>query len=940
MATCVNCHKNTAVIYTSRFVGSERHDEGYCLSCAYKLKLPGLNGMFNQAGVSEKNIEQITERINDMMGPMENSDPQELIDMLMGGMNPEDMSQWQEYYKQMMESGTPGMENLPFVFGESLSEDDEDSDDEAEYEDDGEDDEEVGEDDSLIEIEIYSNEGDGNSDDSDHEDQSEPSDSDAQDLTDEPDPDKQADKSKKKPKRPNPGDQTIGNALQMVFGGLLNPDQNGFVGASHGNGEDKDSDTERSLPSKDRNGRQDRQKRENRDARRKKKYLETYGQNLNDLAADGELDPLIGRETELERVIQILNRRQKNNPVLLGEPGVGKTAIAQGLAAKIQNGDVPVKLRDFEVYLLDMTAMVAGTQFRGQFETRMKGLVDECASLGNVILVIDELHNIMGAGDAEGAMNAANILKPALARGVIRILGSTTLDEYRRFIEKDSALERRFQKVLVNEPDTETTLKIIEGLADTYEEHHQVRYPEEVLKYTVHLSDRYVQERFFPDKAIDIIDEAGSRVNLANSYFVHKNLLEQELEDYERQQERIAKELEKRPDDLKLYERQANVKTMQLRTREQLDAMESSAEPVEVSKEDVASVVELWTGIPVQRITESESEQLLHLEERLHLRVIGQDQAVNALSRAIRRQRAGLGKRRKPASFIFVGPTGVGKTELVKALAEALFADENALIRLDMSEYMEAHTISKLIGSPPGYVGYDDGGQLTEKVRRKPYSVLLLDEIEKAHSDVFNILLQILDDGRLTDAHGRTVSFENTVIVMTSNAGSQLRSRGIGFGSDDYISMESRVNDVLRDTFRPEFLNRVDDTIVFTELTREEIRLIVDLMLKEVTASLAERDMKIVVSEAAKDLLAERGYHKEYGARPLRKTIQRLLEDPIADMILRGELDGKSGLSVQTIEEAGGDQDPAEDSKNFTDSGERRASEATARDTVFSFDTI
>lgn len=859
MAICVNCNKNSAVIFTSRFVGNERHDEGYCLTCAYKMNLPGLSSMFGQAGVNEENIDAISERINDMMEPMEGQDPQEIVDMLMGNMSEDDIGQWQEYYNKMMENGMPGMPELNL--SQFMGGDEEDAFEEL---------------DEVEDEEILLEDGD-DEDDLDEETLDEAEDDSA-----------------------NPGDQTIGNALQMMFGGLLSPEQGGKFSSSPNKNQKEDTDADKNA--RDRDGRGDAKTRERR---RKKKFLEMYGQNLNDLAAQGQIDPLIGREKELERVIQILNRRQKNNPVLLGEPGVGKTAIAQGLASRIEAGDVPVKLRDFEVYLVDMTAMVAGTQFRGQFETRMKGLVDESAALGNIILVIDELHNIMGAGDAEGAMNAANILKPALARGVIRILGSTTLDEYRRFIEKDSALERRFQKVIVDEPDTAMTLEIIKGLADTYEEHHQVHYTDEILKYTVQLADRYVQDRFFPDKAIDIIDEAGSRVNLADSYFVHKHLLEQELVDYEHQQERITKELEKRPDDVKLYERQAKVKTMELRTREQLEQMEATSTPTEVTRDDVASVVELWTGIPVQRITESESDQLLNLEERLHERVVGQDRAVNALARAIRRQRAGLGKRRKPSSFIFVGPTGVGKTELVKSLAEALFADENALIRLDMSEYMESHTVSKLIGSPPGYVGYDDGGQLTEKVRRKPYSVLLLDEIEKAHSDVFNILLQILDDGRLTDAQGRTVSFENTIIVMTSNAGSQLRSRGMGFGSDDFITMESRANDVLKDTFRPEFLNRVDDTIVFTELSREEIRQIVDLMLKEVESSLEDRGVKIIVSEKAKDLLAERGYDKDYGARPLRRTIQRLLEDPIAEMILRGELEGKSGLSARTLEEAG-----------------------------------
>ncbi|NJP39843.1 ATP-dependent Clp protease ATP-binding subunit [Oscillospiraceae bacterium HV4-5-C5C] len=645
----------------------------------------------------------------------------------------------------------------------------------------------------------------------------------------------------------------------------------------------------------------DQQTRRQSDRRRKKKFLEQYGSNLNELAQEGRLDPLIGREKELDRVIQILNRRQKNNPVLLGEPGVGKTAIAQGLAERIVKHQVPAKLNDLEIYLIDMTGMVAGTQFRGQFESRMKGLVDEAKGLGNVVLVIDELHNIMGAGDAEGAMNAANILKPALARGEIRVLGSTTLDEYRRYIEKDSALERRFQKVLVDEPDRETTLGILKGLRPKYEVHHHVHYSDEILEYMVTLAERYITDRFFPDKAIDIMDEAGSRANLKDHYESTMLALKQQMAALDEEQQTVTRRLEKETDNVSLFEQQANLRTRQLQLEAQMRQNELHAAPQDITKEDIAAVVELWTGIPLQRITETESQQLMKLEDRLHQRVIGQDEAVNALARAIRRQRAGLGKRRKPASFIFVGPTGVGKTELVKALAESLFASEDALIRLDMSEYMEAHTVSKLIGSPPGYVGYDDGGQLTERVRRKPYSVLLLDEIEKAHADVFNILLQILDDGRLTDAHGRTVSFEHTVIIMTSNAGSTLKAQGIGFGNDDYITMENRVHSVLKDLFRPEFLNRVDEIIVFKELTPEQLRQIVDLMLKDVASNLKDRGTELLVSDAAKDYLTKEGYSKAYGARPLRKTIQRKIEDPIADLILMGQLEGVAQIVVDTV---------------------------------------
>lgn len=694
--------------------------------------------------------------------------------------------------------------------------------------------------------------------------------------------------------------ENLTESLGFISGGeetgLMETDQdqdrdgNELLPASIGNESDPD-DSRRTRREQDaRNGEKSKDK--------KRKFLDQFGSNLTNRAREGRIDRIIGREKELERVIQILNRRAKNNPVLLGEPGVGKTAIAEGLAVKIIAGEVPAKLLNQEVYLLDMTAMVAGTQFRGQFESRMKGVVDDARRSGNVILVIDELHNIMGAGDAEGAMNAANILKPALAKGEIRVIGSTTLDEYRRFIEKDSALERRFQKVIVDEPSEQETIEILRGVRDYYEKHHHIIITDAAIETAVRMSARYITDRFLPDKAIDLLDEAGSSANLANRSLVRLADLKERHETQKTALENLENQIANSPEDVHLYEQQADLRSHLLRTEQEQREVETLSQPTEIRVEDIARVVEMWTGIPVQRITETEKDKLLKLEERLHQRVIGQEEAVSALARAIRRNRAGFGKKRKPASFIFVGPTGVGKTELVKAVAEAMFESEDAMVRLDMSEFMEPHTVSKLIGSPPGYVGYDDGGQLTEKIRRKPYSVILLDEIEKAHADVFNILLQILDDGRLTDSHGRLVSFENTIIVMTSNAGTTLKSHGIGFGSEGYVALENRVQTVLKEMFRPEFLNRVDEIIVFKELTRNEIRQIVDLMLNEVRTHLSEKNLKFVVTDAVKDLLAEKGYDPKYGARPLRKTIQRLLEDPLADLVLSGKLTDASAISA------------------------------------------
>ena len=648
---------------------------------------------------------------------------------------------------------------------------------------------------------------------------------------------------------------------------------------------------------------QEKRKGQKKEGKSKNKFLEQYGTNLTRLAKEGKIDRLIGREKELERVVQILNRRSKNNPALIGEPGVGKTAVAEGLAVKIANGEVPPKLLNMSVYLLDMTAMVAGTQFRGQFESRMKNVVDEATKNQNVILVIDEMHNIMGAGDAEGAMNAANILKPALAKGEIRVIGSTTLDEYRRHIEKDSALERRFQKVIIEEPSVEDTIEILKGVKDYYEEHHFVKYPDDVIEYAVRMSSRYITDRFLPDKAIDVLDEAGSHANLEEERLVKLVKLKEDYAALDKEVKALEARIEMSatPEEIEkenLYEKQAEKKSQVMRLEKQIESLEDELKPDIIDCEDIARVIEMWTGIPVKRISESESERLLKLEDRLHERVIGQEKAVSALARAIRRNRSGFGKKHKPSSFIFVGPTGVGKTELVKALAEAMFAKEDALIRVDMSEYMEKWEVTKFFGAAPGYVGYDDGGQLTEKVRRRPYSVILFDEIEKAHPDVFNVMLQILDDGRLTDSHGRVVNFENSIIIMTSNAGTSLKANGFGFNGDDHIALENRVNTALKEQFRPEFLNRVDEIVVFQELSKEEIRKIVDLMLKEVAEQMKEKGVGISVSEAAKDQLAKEGYDPKFGARPLRKTIQRRIEDPLADMYLAGKFEKAEKISV------------------------------------------
>ena len=616
----------------------------------------------------------------------------------------------------------------------------------------------------------------------------------------------------------------------------------------------------------------------------KKKFLDTFGTNLTEKAKNGLLDEVIGREREIQRITQILNRRSKNNPCLIGEPGVGKTAIAQGLAIKIANQQVPAKLLNKEVYLIDITAIIAGTQFRGQFEARMKSLIEECKTYGNIILVIDEVHNIIGAGDAEHSMNAANILKPALSNGDIQLIGTTTLKEYRKYIEKDTALERRFQPVIVEEPSIEDAISILKGIKKYYEEFHKVLISEDVIEKTVNMSEKYIHDRFLPDKAIDLIDEACSKINLGN-----KDLYELEIIKNELAKLAEAKEEAVSSDSIEDYQKAADLKTKECSLTERMQEIEANLKPSVLTVQDIAEVIERWTKIPVTKITEAETQKLLNLEENLHRHIIGQNSAVEAVSKAIRRNRAGLQSTKRPPSFIFVGPTGVGKTELAKSLAYEMFGQEDAIIRIDMSEYMESHSTSKLIGSPPGYVGYDDAGQLTEKVKRKPYSIILLDEIEKAHPDVFNILLQVLDDGKLTDSQGNTVNFENTIIIMTSNAGSNLNNNSIGFGSKSILDNDKMIV-ALKDLFRPEFLNRVDEIVAFSPLTEDELLQIVDLLLSKTQKALDNKEIILDISLKAKKFLLSKGTDLKYGARPLRRSIQRYIEDEISDMVLKSEV--------------------------------------------------
>ena len=652
-----------------------------------------------------------------------------------------------------------------------------------------------------------------------------------------------------------------------------------------------------------------------RGSKEKKRTIDEYGINLNEQAKSGKIDKVVGRTREIDRVIEILNRRNKNNPCLIGEPGVGKTAIAQGLALKIVEGDVPYKLMDKKIYLLDMGTLVAGTQFRGQFESRIKSIVKDCIEDPNIIIVIDEVHTIVGNGESDGSTNAANILKPSLSRGDIQVIGTTTLNEYRKYIEKDSALERRFQPVIVDEPSIEDTIEMLEGIKKYYEDFHKVSISSDMIRKTVEMSEKYIHNRFLPDKAIDIIDEACSRLNLNNKKLHELEMLKDELKKVQEEKEKVlektgkdTKEVKEEKDITEDYKLVAEFKQKECKLEEDIQKLEEELKPVPLTVDNVAKVIEKWTKIPVSKITEAETDKLIKLEENIAKRVIGHKEAVKAISKAIRRNRAGLQTTKRPPSFIFVGPTGVGKTELAKTVAYEMFGSEENIIRVDMSEYMEKYSVSKLIGSAPGYVGYGEGGQLTEKVRRNPYSIILFDEIEKAHPDVFNLLLQVLDDARLTDSEGRVVNFENTIIIMTSNAGSTLNTNAIGFGNENEVKKE-KILSAVRETFRPEFLNRIDEVIVFEALTNEDIEKILDIFLRNTQKALDRKNMKLEVTKTAREYIIKNGTDLKYGARPLRRAVQRYVEDNIAEDILLNKVHEGKEVVVDLVKNKDGKEE-------------------------------
>ena len=782
MPLCSRCHKNVAVVFISKMEEGSASNEGYCLKCARELGLKPIDGLMRQMGITDEDLDQITNEMTNMHA-LANSRPDDEPDF-----DDEDAGEEAESAQQEADDAFDFGRTHTFPFLEK----------------------------------IFSENGD-----------------------------------------PSTGRDARGGAA----------------------------------------GTED-ERRRRREAK-KRKNLSAYCTDLTARARQGKLDAIIGREQETERVVQILNRRQKNNPCLIGEPGVGKTAVAEGLAIRIAAGNVPYKLRSKEVHLLDLTALVAGTQFRGQFEGRMKGLINEVKALGNIILVIDEVHNIVGAGDAEGSMNAANILKPALSRGEIQVIGATTFAEYRKYIEKDAALERRFQPVSINEPSVADTAKILMGVREYYETFHGVRIPDAICQQAAALSERYITDRYLPDKAIDLIDEACSRLNLDSPATAEIPALNDKLEAIHREQEDLLQQEQNN----EVYAHMAELKSLELQTENKLVELRQIPVP-ELTGEHLAAVIELWTGVPASKVCEQEFSRLAGLEERLHRRVVGQERAVTAVAHAVRRSRAGISPKHKPVSFLFVGPTGVGKTELVKALAEDLFDTPEALIRLDMSEYMEKHTVSRLIGSPPGYVGFDEAGQLTEKLRRRPYSVVLFDEIEKAHPDVLNILLQVLDDGRITDAQGRTVSFENAIIVMTSNAGSDRSGGSMGFGKSLSEQNEDRALKALEEIMRPEFLNRIDDIISFDHLTKDDFRAIAAIMLEQLRDTLAENGVRLTWDDALVNFLVEQSFSVKFGARNLRRTIEKQVEDELASRIISAwehPLSGAhvtadaSGVQIQTI---------------------------------------
>lgn len=886
MRKCSECKENAAVLFIQD-LNDRTKLRGLCLSCAKKLNIPGIDNILNNAGIDIDNVDDITEQMNEISQTMEEQfgDMDSLkVNEILGKIS--SSNEFKSMMKKMGDIIMNQNNNYPHD-----KEENKDNDKDTQPKSEEITNAEIDFSDNLFDNKFNKSEEstakDGNTQDNkDNQIESENQDADVTVIKDD---DAQVVKD-------NEDDDLIDiasfeNELKKMFGG-----KNGFFEINvssmpnmFGEGDDVFSNNSFQEDTAERkNSEKSNSKKKNL------KNIEKFSINLTQRARDNQIDPVIGRQKEIDRVIQILNRRTKNNPVLIGEPGVGKTAIAEGLAYKIVKAEVPQKLLDYEIMQLDMSSIVAGTQFRGQFETRMKNIIEEARKAGNVILVIDEIHSIMGAGDSQGTMDAANILKPALAKGDIQIIGATTINEYKKHIEKDKALERRLQSVLVEEPTIQESIDIVKGLKDYYENYHKILLSDEVIEAAVKLSSRYITDRYLPDKAIDIIDEVGSKANLSNKAIYEIQSIKDSIETLKKNQETATENND--------YEKAAMYKTKELNLEEELKNLQEN-EYLKVTVQDVADVIEQWTKIPVKEISVEETQKLMDLEKRLKETVVGQDRAIEVIAKAIRRNRAGISAVKKPSSFIFVGPTGVGKTQLVKSLAKDMFGSEDMIIRVDMSEYMEKHSVSKLVGAPPGYVGFDEGGQLTDRVKRKPYSIILFDEIEKAHPDVFNMLLQILDEGRLTDSQGGVVHFENTVIVMTSNIGTTFKNQSLGFGAqeEEYHREEQRVHDAMKENFKPEFLNRIDEIVVFNRLSKDDLRKIVDIMISQLQDVVKDKGISIKITDEVKDFIVEKGYDEKYGARPLRRVIQKYIEDEISDIFIMNDLNKFNVLTLQLL---------------------------------------
>ncbi|EFM39474.1 ATPase family associated with various cellular activities (AAA) [[Eubacterium] yurii subsp. margaretiae ATCC 43715] len=886
MRKCSECKENAAVLFIQD-LNDRTKLRGLCLSCAKKLNIPGIDNILNNAGIDIDNVDDITEQMNEISQTMEEQfgDMDSLkVNEILGKIS--SSNEFKSMMKKMGDIIMNQNNNYPHD-----KEENKDNDKDTQPKSEEITNAEIDFSDNLFDNKFNKSEESTAKDENNQDSNNDETKNENQDLDVTVIKNDDAQVVKDNDDEGLIDIASFENELKKMFGG-----KNGFFEINVSSMPNMFGDSEDVFSNS--SFQEDTAERKNSEKANPKKKniknIEKFSINLTQRARDNQIDPVIGRQKEIDRVIQILNRRTKNNPVLIGEPGVGKTAIAEGLAYKIVKGEVPQKLLDYEIMQLDMSSIVAGTQFRGQFETRMKNIIEEARKAGNVILVIDEIHSIMGAGDSQGTMDAANILKPALAKGDIQIIGATTINEYKKHIEKDKALERRLQSVLVEEPTIQESIDIVKGLKDYYENYHKILLSDEVIEAAVKLSSRYITDRYLPDKAIDIIDEVGSKANLGNKAIYEIQSIKDSIETLKKNQETATENND--------YEKVAMYKTKELNLEEELKNLQEN-EYLKVTVQDVADVIEQWTKIPVKEISVEETQKLMDLEKRLKETVVGQDRAIEVIAKAIRRNRAGISAVKKPSSFIFVGPTGVGKTQLVKSLAKDMFGSEDMIIRVDMSEYMEKHSVSKLVGAPPGYVGFDEGGQLTDRVKRKPYSIILFDEIEKAHPDVFNMLLQILDEGRLTDSQGGVVHFENTVIVMTSNIGTTFKNQSLGFGAqeEEYQREEQRVHDAMKENFKPEFLNRIDEIVVFNRLSKDDLRKIVDIMISQLQDVVKDKGISIKITDEVKDFIVEKGYDEKYGARPLRRVIQKYIEDEISDIFIMNDLNKVNVLTLQLL---------------------------------------